>query len=269
MRRAAGLLVALSSIGFLSSCGVLDLHEFEEHLNAQIPSVPIQKLMPDAPSAQITIPSLDGLGLTRVGPPDDGPVDAVKWLRKITVDVPAEGAPRVTDVRDASRWRGIALPRDEGQQPIPRRVDGSPQMLVRVSGDGAILLGVVESTSVGQMRSKLKEMIARTPELRLVLVSDAAARMAHVLPVLAALVGLQNDLALRMPAPEEDQSPWRKTSVALFPRLKVEAASAGRDANRLPNASVRIRADAEALWGSVQGVVIAAMRAYVWRLSFA
>ena len=102
--------------------------------------------------------------------------------------------------------------------------------------------------------------------------------MHTVLPVLAAVLGLRADVRFQAPpAPGgggddwwwmDEQSPAFNAPPEILPRLKEEASRARRDAQGLPNVCVRIRADAETPYRAVQGVMMAAMRAYIWRLSF-
>jgi biopolymer transport protein ExbD len=227
------------------------------------------------PDAGIALPSLDGLGLTDIGPPDDGPAYAGKWLRKITVDIPAEGAPRVTDVRDASRWRGIALPRFEGQHPIPKAP--RPGVPVRVAADGTIRLGRFGATSMGNLQEMLGKVLARDPDLPLVF--DAEGVVPWGVAVKAAAIAIEEQPGLHFMAPSlvgsqaELRTLRERIQLGLGGRapeaLGVFLAEADpRYEKRAPNACVRIQADAGAPYASVQRAMVAAMMNYVWRVSF-
>ncbi|MHC4503719.1 MAG: ExbD/TolR family protein, partial [Planctomycetota bacterium] len=212
----------------------------------------------------IALPSLDGLGLTKVGSPDDGPTDAENWLRKVTVDVPVEGTPKVADARDASQWRGVALPRAENG-PIPKkRVEAPPELRVRMDAAGAIRINRKACKDLAELRKLVAEALTRGPRARVVLDAPGAAPYGKVLPVMAVMA--EQDIRFDLQAPPFD--PTRKRLGELFDRLTKEAKGALKDRAGLPNVSLRIRADARAPWRAVQGVMIESMRAYVWRLSF-
>lgn len=227
-----------------------------------------------AQSGGITLPSLDGLNLTSVGPPDDGPPDAEKWLRKITVRIPTEGQSRVTDVHNASQWRGIALPRHESQRPIPR-IEEPPEVRVRVAADGKVRLGRLEVASPRELGARLEELLARGPNLRLVFDAESAAPWGKVMAVAAVAADAKPNLLFQAPP-----GPLIGEGMgALKERLGAEAGRSigrlnaivpieiGRDSQGLPNVCLRIRADAGAPYASIQQAMLAAMMNYIWRVS--
>jgi biopolymer transport protein ExbD len=227
-------------------------------------------------SGGIALPSLDGLGLTNVGPPDDGPADAAKWLRKVTVDCPAGGEPLLADVRDASRWRGVALPRWEGQRPIPKKVEEPTEVRVSVAADGAIRIGRILVASPRELRATLKDILARYPRLRLVFDAEREAPWGEVVKVVAVAVEERPDLVFQAPSLVESQAELRTLREHIQLGLGGPAPEAlgvflaeadPRYEKRAPNACVRIRADAGAPYASVQRAMVAAMMNYIWRIS--
>ncbi|MHC4202029.1 MAG: hypothetical protein ACYSU0_18725, partial [Planctomycetota bacterium] len=112
---------------------------------------------PRAKAGGVSLPSLDGLRVTKVGRADDGPPDARKWLKTITVDVPAEGAPRVAWTSEASRWRGVALPRDQGSGPAPRPLPGG--LVVKVGDSGATS---VSGIAIGNLDDLVSWVVSRS-----------------------------------------------------------------------------------------------------------
>jgi len=274
MRRAADFAGLLTATIILSSCSSLDLSEIDEAAGARIAAIPIKNTVADASPARSAFPSLDGLGLTMVGPPDDGPADAKKWLRKITVDVPNEGDPRVGKGIDVSRWRGIALPRDEGQRPIPGETP--PEVFVNVARDGTIRAGGLAIESAGALRATLRDILEQKPGLRIVFDADRAAPWGEVIKAVAVAADACPDLLFQAPSlphgPEQRAVVEKLLGAALQgradPVCAVASAESGEGPQVLGNNCLRIRADARASYESVQQAMVVAMMNYVWRISF-
>lgn len=251
MRRLVWAVSAVSVVAWATGCGRKPDRD---------------KAIPPARDSGIQLPSLDGLGLTKVAPLDesDGPPGAEKWLRKVTVDVPVEGSPEVADARDAAQWRGVALPRAENG-PIPKKkVKAPPELRVRIPASGKIWIKRKASWFLIDFGKLVGELRGRLPDSQVVLDAVGAAPYGTVLPVMAVMA--EQDVRFDLQAPPFD--PTRKRLGELFDRLTKEAKGALKDRAGIPNVCARIRADARAPWRAVQGVMVAAMRAYVWRLSF-
>jgi biopolymer transport protein ExbD len=267
---------------------------------------------PAGPRAALT--PLDGLGPGEAGPSDDGPPDAAKWLKKVTVTVPAEGEAEVTGVADASRWRGIGLPRDEGSRFIPKIVKDPAEIRVKIywaNDKGQVIYSFMSSYPPGwegvrvplsiagahvemkvnkleirrtphgpdlaELARTLRELVARSP-MPVVIDARSAVPFRCVMGALAACLraGVRTPKFQAPPPPGGGGTGWSlpaspdgvRTPADIFEGLKEAADRSLRDTWGLPNVCCRIRADANAPYGKVQGVMVAAMRAYVWRLSF-
>jgi len=267
---------------------------------------------PEPAGPRVVLPSVPSLGPGLAGPADDGPAEAEKWLRKVSVTVPMEGAPVVTGVADASRWRGIALPRDTGQDPVVRKVTQPTEVRVKIywanskgqviyndkmpfppdwpgvrvplSIEGAHIAMKLNNRRIGQMPSgipdlnelarELRDLAARNP---MPVVIDARAKVPFVwvmwaihscLRAKAGPVKFQAPAYIHGELRRENEPKPDDTSAGYLRRLEEEAQRASLDAQKLPNVSVRIRAAAFAPYGAVQNVMLAAMRARIWRLSF-
>ncbi|MHC4248905.1 MAG: prenyltransferase/squalene oxidase repeat-containing protein [Planctomycetota bacterium] len=269
---------------------------------------------PEPAGPRVALTPLAGLGPEEVGPSDDGPPGAAKWLRKLTVTVPAEGEAEVTGVADASRWRGIGLPRDEGSKVIPKIVKDPAEIRVKIywaNNKGQVIYsdrmafpadwpGIkvplsisgahvamkinkleIRQTPAGgpdlnELARTLRDLAARSP-LPVVIDARSAVPFRWVMGALVACMraGVRAPKFQAPPPPGGGGTEWWwgtpddvRTAPGIYDRLKEAASRAVRDTWGLPNVCCRIRADANAPYGKVQGVMVAAMRAYVWRLSF-
>jgi len=236
------------------------------------------KAIPPARDSGIALPALDGLGLTKVDPlkEADGPAGAEKWLRKVTVDVPVQGSPKVVDARDASQWRGVALPSDEDHRPIPVDLRLPPELRVTMDGSGAIRIDRKVCKDLAEFRKLIGDLQGRLPESDVVLDAGGAAPYGNVLHVIAAVTEQGIRFKFQAPPASDGGVHWWwdgdrervPPAAELRKRLRQEAENWRRDKDGLPNACVRIRADAAAPWSSVASVMVEAVRAYMWRLSF-
>jgi biopolymer transport protein ExbD len=223
---------------------------------------PSQGTVPSAKDAGIAIPSLDGLGLTKVVPPDDGPDDAAKWLRKTTVNVPAKGKPQVVGTSLASRWVGAGGPWPEGSFVASSLPPPKPWARVTVTDEGRIAISRIQCGSVIDFVGKLAALTKRKAFSRVAVFPDASVPFGKVLPVVAVLVEQGVDFWLVSRRVQE------KPASEVLECLKREAEAASRNSDNLPNVSLTIRADASASWDAVYDVTDDGMRHYYWRLTF-
>ncbi len=227
------------------------------------------KAIPPAKDPGIALPALDGLGLTKVAALDesDGAPGAEKWLRKVTVDVPAEASPKIMDARDASQWRGVALPRAENG-PIPRGPvtrDRPPKPIARITitKEGLILLNDIRCKDVTDFAEKLVALDPKETFSAVILDPNRSAPFDSVLRAMGVMGEQDVDFIFQGPPISEGKPPSK-----LFACLKREADSASMDLHNMPNVCLRIRPDAAAPYGAVQDVITEGMRHYYWRLSF-
>ena len=90
-----------------------------------------------------------------------------------------------------------------------------------------------------------------------------------VLPVLTVL--LDEGLPFKIqapPIPEPGAAKENESFAALHRRISEEVTRAGKDKDGLAKLVLKIRADRGARYGDVQMVMVAAMREYVWRITF-
>lgn len=222
------------------------------------------KAIPPAKDSGIALPSLDGLKLTKVGSPDDGPAGAEKWLRKVTVDVPAEGEPTVAGFVMASKWRGIVLPKDEGQGPVAS-LDESRLLRVTLAEDGGIRVDGRDCPNAGEFSSLLADL-PRTHPRRDMVVLDPHGSVAfgHVMRALA--VVLERGVDFRFQAPDFEAPGWHVPE--LRARLIQEAKLATKKIGARPEVCLRIRADAGVPYKRVQATMISGLGWGFLRLSF-
>jgi serine/threonine protein kinase/biopolymer transport protein ExbD len=254
------------------------------------------------PGPHVSLPTLDNLGLKEFGPPDDGPSGVRKWLRKVTVTIPAEGKPQVTGATDASRWRSNARPYHSDYQSVPEFFEQRTEIRVRIywandegqmihsakmgfppnwSGQrpalsvaGAHIMIEVNNlptpqTRVGdadldELTRVLKNLVARNP-LPVTIDAREAVPFRWVMGVIASCSRANMGLVI-FQAPDMDGG-GPPVDAVIAARLKEEAGRAKRDTQGLPNVCVRIRADASAPYIAIQGAMMAAMRSRIWRLS--
>jgi len=276
------------------------------------------------PGPPVSLPKVEGLASANVGPMDDGPASAEKWLRKVTVTVPAKGAPEITAVADASRWRGIALPRNVDCGSLPEHFEQRTEIRIKIywaNSQGQVIYsnkmtfppdwpGVrvplslagahieikvnklpIRKTPEGvpdlnELARILRDLNARSP-MPVIIDARAAVPFRFVLRAIASCLraGVRTPKFQAPPPPDAGGDDWWWLDESDAPDAKAEsvrsaspstimecfrreAQRAQRDEYGLPNACVRIRADANAPHRAVQDVMVAAMRAYIWRLSF-
>jgi hypothetical protein len=211
----------------------------------------------------LKLTSLDGMELRMIGPLDDGPPDAVKWLRVITVNVTAEGKAKVVDVRDASRWRGIGLPIDSCPS------DERPKIAkVRVAEDGGVSCDGEPCENLSALSAKL-EPLSRDPSgLAVNFDSHPGARWRDVLRALA----MSREWAYRIvfPTPPPDVDWLGEDGRSVAERFKSEGTAARQDGfvADLPVMCIRIRAAGKADYAAVQQAMLASVYGCAWRLSF-
>ncbi len=223
---------------------------------------PLQDTIPSAKDAGIALPSLDGLGLTKVVPPDDGPDDAEKWLRKTTVNVPAKGRSQVVGTSLASRWVGAGGPELEGSIVFTSLPPPKLWARVTVTDEGTIAISGIQCGSVTDFAGKMAALTKRKAFSKVTVSPDASVPFGKVLPVVAVLVEQGVDFWLVSRRVQE------KPASEVLECLRREAEAASRNSHRFPNVSLTIRADASASWDAVYDVIDDGMRHYYWRLTF-
>lgn len=211
----------------------------------------------------LKLPSLDGVEIGMIGPVDDSPSDAAKWLRVIAVNVTAEGKLKVVDVRDASRWRGIGLPIDSCPS------DERPKIAkVRVAEDGGVSCDGEPCENLSALSAKLEPLSRDPAGLAVIFDAHSKARWEDALRALAVCRGWAYRIVF--PTPPADVDWLGENGRSLAERFKSEGTTARQDVFMadLPVMCIRIRAAGEADYAAVQQVMLACMDGYVWRLSF-
>jgi hypothetical protein len=224
---------------------------------------------PDASSPAkprgITLPSLDGIGMTRIGPVCDDVPGAAKWLRKTTVIIQAEGESVVAGTALASTWRGFAEQPFDGSYPMSVAESRLRMRYVRiaVAADGTISISKIKCGSLSTFRETIERLKAEHAFDKAGLVASRDALYAKVLRAMAVLVELQVRFSLYLSDPREDTLPPK-----LYAHLKEQEGAATRNSGNLPDVALRIRADGRASFGAVEDAILTSMRRYHWRVSF-
>ena len=228
-----------------------------------------KKLRPDASSPAkprgITPPSLDGIGMTRVGPVCDDAPGAPKWLRKTTVIIPAEGEPVVGGTVLASMWRGFAEQPFDGSHVTSVAESRLRMRYVRiaVAADGTISISKIKCGSLGTFRETMERLKAEEAFDQVSFAASRAAPYAKVLRAMAIMVEQQVRLSLVPSSIREGTLPPK-----LYAHLKEQEGAATRNSGNLPDVALRIRADGRASFGAVEDAILTGMRRYHWRVSF-
>lgn len=228
-----------------------------------------RKPRPDASSPAtspgIALPSLDDIGITRIGPVCDDAPGTTKWLRKTTVIIPAVNTPVVVGTSMASMWRGFAEQPFDGSRLMSVADSRSRTRFVRVTveGDGAVSISRITCETLGSFRETMERLKAEDAFDRVALTASRAAPYAKVLRAMAVMVEEQVRFSLVPSSTHEGTRPQE-----LYEHLKEQEKKATRNSGNLPNVALRIRADGRARFGAVEDVVVTGMRRYYWRVSF-
>ncbi|MHC4252536.1 MAG: hypothetical protein ACYS9X_25740 [Planctomycetota bacterium] len=226
------------------------------------------------PPSSVLLAQLDGVAPACTGPLEHGPDGAWTWLRVVTVGVPAEGEPFVADVRDATRWRGIALPRGNGCVEFPEYLN------VRIGPDGAVRIARKVFADTKALDALFSEAMPRGA-FDWIRVSPApAAPWKSVMCVVATAADHTNDIRF-------ESRYWSHTRTRDLPslrdRLRRETGLQGSSKDHLeteevgffgpesargkPAVCLRVRADADAPFSAVRAVLTAAAKEHIWRIS--
>ncbi len=177
-----------------------------ESLVAIIGSVALMCACERAPGDAMPLPQLDGLGLTRIGEPDDGDPNKEQWCTVVDVDITARGRKRVADVHRAARWRGFAF--GTGKRTDGRVVPFDPRRFlnIKIGAKGEISVEGEPCGGLADMDRLVAERLAALDGVRVLLSVHIQAAYGSVLPVLAVLAERVDRLSVM--AFEKETTMW-------------------------------------------------------------